>query len=335
MIVMPGQLFSRANFYHQLAQLIAAGVGVTNALQQICNRPPAFSFRKPLQKTLGELAQGKPLSQSLRDADWLPDFDLTLIEASERSGRLDSCFRALANYYTERANIARQLISQMLYPAFLIHFAAVIFYVILPWAGSQFNASIPILFVRAALRLLPIYLIVTLIVVGSQSKHGERWRSFLERVLHPIPMLGAARRSLALSRLSMALEALISAGVNVIEAWNSAASSSNSPALKRIVATWKEALASGATPAELVNASRYFPPTFANLYQTGEVSGKLDETLQRLYVFYQEDSSYKIKLVVRAVCFAVYMGTVLMVAIKIIGFYAGYFNQVSNAINGF
>src|ERR1700722_8361891 len=261
MIVSPGQLLRLADFYHQLAQLTAAGIGITNALQQICHHPPAFSFRKPLQKTLGELEQGKPLSQSLRDAEWLPDFDLTLIEAGERSGRLDSCFRALANYYTERGNMARQLFSQMLYPAFLIHFAALVFYIVLPWAGSQFNASIPILFVRAALELLPVYLIVILIVIGSQSKHGESWRYFLERVLHPIPMLGAARRSQALSRLSMALEALISAGVNVIEAWNSAAPASNSPALKRIVATWKEPLASGATPAELVNASRYFPPT--------------------------------------------------------------------------
>ena len=89
MIVMPGQLFSRADFYHQLAQLIAAGVGVTNALQQICHHPPAFSFRKPLQKTIlaliSHLQEGHTaFSDSMRDADWLPDFDLTLIEAGER-----------------------------------------------------------------------------------------------------------------------------------------------------------------------------------------------------------------------------------------------------------
>jgi type II secretory pathway component PulF len=318
-----------------LAQLVAAGVGVTNALQQICRHPPGFSFRKPLQKTLDELAQGKPLSQSLRDADWLPDFDLMMIEAGERSGRIDSCFRALANFYTERGNIARQLISQMFYPAFLIHFAMLVFYVILPWAGSQFNASIPALCVFAALRLLPFYLVVILIIVGNQSEHSEGWRSFVERVLHPVPVLGSARRSLALSRLSMALEALISAGVNIVEAWNFAAKASNSPTLKCIVGKWKTPLESGATPAELVNASRYFPATFANLYLTGETTGKLDETLQRLHIFYQEESSYKIKLVVRAVCFAVYLGAVLMVAIKIIEFYAGYFNQVSNAANGF
>ena len=335
MIVTPGQLFRRADFYHQLTQLTTAGVGVTNALQQICHHPPGHSFRKPLQQTLGELAQGKPLSQSLRDADWLPDFDLTLIEAGERSGSLDSCFRNLANYYTERGNIARQILTQMLYPAFLIHFAALIFYIVLPWAGSQFNASIPMLLFSVILRLLPIYAVVALIIIGSQSKNGEGWRSFLEGILHPVPVLGSARRAQALSRLSMALEALISAGVNIVEAWNIASRAGNSPALKRVVATWKSPLESGSTPAELVNNSRYFPATFANLYQTGEATGKLDETLQRLHAYYQEESSYKIKMVVRAACMAVYLGAMILIAIKIIGFYSGYFNQVSNVINGF
>jgi type II secretory pathway component PulF len=31
------------------------------------------------------------------------------------------------------------------------------------------------------------------------------------------------------------------------------------------------------TPADLVNQTRYFPELFANLYHTGEMSGKLDE----------------------------------------------------------
>ncbi|HEU6449606.1 MAG TPA: type II secretion system F family protein [Verrucomicrobiae bacterium] len=336
MIVTPGQLFRRADFYHQLGQLVTAGVPITNALQQISHRPPGFSYRKPLQQTLVELAQGKPFSQSLRDADWLPDFDLTLIDAGERSGRLDACFRTLANYYTERGNIARQIVSQMLYPAFLIHFAALVFYIVLPWARSQFNASILMLFAVVAVKiLLPIYLVIAFIIVASQSKRGEGWRSFLERILHPVPVLGTARRSLALSRLSMALEALISAGVSVTEAWKFAAAASNSPALKRVVTTWKPQLESGLTPAELVNASRYFPTIFANLYQTGEVTGKLDETLQRMHVYFQEDSSHKIKLVVRAVCMAVYLAAVLLIAMKIIGFYTGYFHQVSNVINGF
>src|SRR6185437_5063306 len=214
MIITPGQLYRRGDFYHQLGQLTAAGIGITNALEQICRHPPSHSFRKPLQLTLNELAQGKTFSKSLRDANWLPDFDLTLIDAGERSGRLDACFRSLADYYNQRAGIARQIISKLIYPAFLIHFAVFVFFIVLPFAFSQFNASLPALFIRAALILSPVYIITALVIYAGQSKHGEKWRALIETALNPVPILGAARRSLALSRLTMALEALISAGVN-------------------------------------------------------------------------------------------------------------------------
>jgi type II secretory pathway component PulF len=72
---------------------------------------------------------------------------------------------------------------------------------------------------KAALILSPLYLVTILLIYASQSKHGEAWRARIESVSNFIPILGAARRFLALARLAAALEALISAGVNIVEAW--------------------------------------------------------------------------------------------------------------------
>lgn len=329
-IITPRQFTQRAEFYHQLAQLTAAGLGVTNALEQINRHPPGHSFRKPLQTFLAELAQGKTLSDSLRCANWLPDFDLTLIEAGERSGRLDSCFRILADYYNERARLVKQILAQLAYPVFLIHFAAFVFWVVLPYASSQFNASILWLFVKAALKLSPIYIVTVLIIFASQSKHGEKWRAFMETILNPVPVLGSARRSLALSRLSLSLEALISAGVNIVEAWNFAAVASNSSALRHTIEKWKLQLEAGRTPAELVKASSLFPESFASLYGSGEISGKLDETLRRLHIFYQEDGSHKLQLLAQWVPRGIYIIVALVIAYKIVTFYSHYFSQAVN-----
>ena len=59
MIVTPGQFTQRAEFYHQLAQLTAAGIGVVQALEQIKRHPPASSFRAPLLDELADEYQGK------------------------------------------------------------------------------------------------------------------------------------------------------------------------------------------------------------------------------------------------------------------------------------
>src|SRR6267378_374344 len=95
----PGQLARRAEFYHQLAQLTSAGLGVMPALDQLEKHPPAPSYRVKIHRALQHLNQGFNLTESMRRVgQWLPEFDLALLEAGEHSGRLDACFKILANY---------------------------------------------------------------------------------------------------------------------------------------------------------------------------------------------------------------------------------------------
>ena len=98
--------------------------------------------------------------------------------------------------------------------------------------------------------LVPLYALVALLIYAAQSHHGETWRGWVESILRPIPVLGTARHYLALSRLAGALEALLSAGVTIIEAWELAANASGSPALRRAVVGWRPLVHGGQTPAE-------------------------------------------------------------------------------------
>jgi type IV pilus assembly protein PilC len=329
-IVSPRQFTQRAEFYHQLAQLTAAGIGIVQALEKIRLHPPARSFREPLQRILDELIKGRTVAESLRHFSWLPEFDIALIEAGEISGRLDACFRLLADYYNDRARVAKQVISQLIYPVGLLHFAAFVFLIVLPYAHSQFNASLTWLCVKAALALAPLYLITIFLIYATQSKHGEKWRARIESFASPIPILGTARRFLALARLAAALESLISAGVNIVEAWDLAATASGSPALRRAVEKWKPQIAAGLTPAEVLNECPKFPEMFANLYATGEVSGQLDDALRRLYSYYNEEGTRKLHAFAQWTPRLVYLIVAGIIAYKVVMFYTGYFQQVND-----
>ena len=335
LIISPRQFVQRAELYHQLGQLMSAGIPIVRALEQIERRPPASAYHQPLQRLLNEIAQGATLAGSLRRLDWLPEFDLALIGAGEQSGRLDACFRLLADYYNDRARVIRQVISQLIYPVGLIHLAAFVFLIILPFAASQFNASLPLLFAKAVLILSPLYGAVALMIYATQSKHGENWRAWIEAFWRLVPILGKARHDLALSRLAAALESLISAGVNIFEAWDLAATASGSPALRRAVAAWKPQVVAGQMPSEAVNLCPLFPETFANLYASGEVSGKLDETLRRLNRLYNEDGTRKLNAFATWTPRLVYLLVALMIGYKVVQFWSGYFNQISTITNGF
>jgi type II secretory pathway component PulF len=335
-IVTPRQFSQRSEFYHQLAQLAAAGIGLLPALEQIKRNPPGSSYREPIQRLLDELAQGRTFAGSLQQLDgWLPEFDIALIDAGERSGRLDACFRLLADYYNDRARITKQMITQLLYPIGLVHFAALVFLVVLPFAKSQFSASIPLLLVKAALALAPLYLATACVIYATQSRHGQKWRALIEACVRRIPILGTARHYLAIARFAAALEALISAGVNIIQAFDLAGNASGSLALRRAVADMKPGVVAGRTPAEALREHSVFPVLFTNLYTSGEVSGKLDETLKRLYAHYQEEGSHKLQMFAQWMPRLIYMLVAVMVAYNVIKFWTGYFNQISTISGGF
>jgi len=328
LILTPGQLTQRAEFYYQLSQLTSAGVGLPGALEQLRRSPPARSYRRPIEQLLHELASGYTLSESLRRlGSWLPEFDVSLLHAGEHSGRLDACFRLLADYYTDRSRLARQVMGDMAYPAFLFHFAVFVlpfaaFFTTGNWlayAGQTFGI------------LLPHYAFVLLVIYASQSRHGERWRSGMELLFNRIPVLGKARRYLALARLSASLEALLSAGVSIIEAWELAANASGSPALRRLVVGWRPLVDAGQTPAEVVRTSSRFPELFTNQYTTGEVSGKLDDTLRRLHLYYQSEGSRKLHALAQWPPRAVYLCVMLLIAYKVVQFWTGYFKAVGDA----
>jgi type II secretory pathway component PulF len=180
--------------------------------------------------------------------------------------------------------------------------------------------------------LVPVYVVVAAILFASQAKHGENWRAFIEALTRWIPFLGPARRALALSRLAAALEALINAGMPIIEGWELAATASGSPALRRAVLSWRPQIEAGTTPAEALCNSKEFPELFANMYNTGEVSGKLDDSLLRLQRYYQEQGTRQLKTFSQWLPKIIYFGIMLMIAYRIVSFYTGYYKNIGDVI---
>lgn len=321
-IVTPRQLDQRAELFHQLSQLTSAGIGIIPALEQIKRSPPSRSYREPLQRLLAELAGGATVADALQRLGWLPAFDLALIEAGERSGRIDACLRLLANYYNERARLIRQTIADLMYPVFVFHLAIFVSTLL------EFLWSGPWLLVLSG-GLVPLYVATVFLIYAGQDQRHEAWRTKVESVVRFIPVLGTARHYLALARLAAALEALISAGVNIFEAWELAATASGSPALRRAVADWRPKVTAGQMPSEAVRACRLFPETFASFYASGEVSGKLDESLRHLDRLYNEEGSRKLHLVSRWVPRFIYFMVALFVGYIVIRFWTNYFDQIN------
>ena len=328
LILSPRQLSQRGELYHQLGQLTAAGLGVMKAVDLLGRNPPAHSYRKPLQELGRHLSQGETFTGAVeRLGRWAPAFDISLIQAGEHSGRLDAVFKMLGTYYTDRAKLLRQALSDLAYPVFVFHVAVFVF----PFINYFKNSDLTAFLLGTLGVLIPVYVAVFLLIYAGQARRAGAWRSALETFLRPFPLLGSTRQCFSLARLAAALEALLNAGVTVIEAWDLAAAASGSPALQREVAAWRPAVVAGLTPSEAVSASRRFPELFANLYHSGEISGKLDDSLHRLYEHYQDEGMHKLRALTKWVPQILYLGVAVMVGYKVISFYTGYFDMINKA----
>lgn len=329
LIVTPRDLERRANFYHQLSQLLDAGIGLIQGLQLQRRHPPGPSYHAPLTRISSALEQGSTFAQALEtEKGWVPLFDTALLQAGEVSGRLPACLTLLAKFYEQRASLMRSLISDLTYPALLLHMAILLG----PFPDLVLTGNIGAYLRNTLSILVPFYVALFLLLSALQGRRGERWRKVVDRILGRVPILNSARKSLALARLSAALEALINAGVNIVEAWPMAAAASGSPLLAEDVETWQPELGAGRTPAELLAGSRQFPDVFSNLYRTGEISGRLDEALARLHAYYLEEGTRTMRSLARWLPKVVYLAIAALVAYRVVSFYVGYFGQIGDLL---
>jgi len=327
LIVTPKRLSQLSEFYDQLAGMLTAGLGLIQSLETIQASPPDRSFRLRLAGIINRLQQGYVLSEALKATPgWIPTLDIALIQAGEQSGTLDSSFRLLAGYYRERAQLARSALADLAYPLFLVHLAVLVFppglLTVAVWQGEWRT----FIWSKVA-TLAALYALVFLLVLASQGRWGARVRNWQELLLRLVPLVGAARRALALARLSSALRALLNAGVSIIQAWDLAASASGSPAIARAVAAFLPRVVGGERPGDLLDQHPVFPPMFVSLYKTGEMSGKTDGTLSQLQEHYRNEGTRKMKAAAEWLPRLVYVIILLALAYFIVGFWMNYYGE--------
>jgi len=338
MIITPAQLNRRAELYHQLGAMIAAGVPLIQALEMAGNNAALRASRKTISALVAHLKDGLTFHDSMvRVHGWMPDFDVALLSAGEHSGRLDSTFKQLGTYYAMHAEIIRQTIYGMIRTVLTLHVLILVFPIrlltmfVLGIMNSNYGQCLPFIIEKITLFGL-FYGIAFFLFFACQGNRGENWRSIIESISQIIPIYRTAHKYLALSRLSAALESLISSGVSIVKSWPLAAAASGSPHVKRVVSTWEAPLETGSTPAELVKQTRYFPDMFANLYHTGEISGKLDESLMRLQVYFRDEGFRALQMFTKVLNGTIYGLVAIIVAYNVVSFWVGYFNA---AMNGF
>ncbi len=315
-------------FYTEIAKLLEAGFGIREAGRAMLDTSLPARQAELLREMDRDLEAGKSITDAFsRDRSSIGDLERGIIAAGERGGRMAQAFQHLADYFGMLAAARRDALQSMIYPAVLLHLG--IFVAVVPGAmlsGEKGSSSI---LLQLAVTLLVFYGLCFLAWLGLKAllKAAET-NPGTDTALNRIPVIGKARRSMAMARFTKVYHTCLLAGLPMRETVETAADASRSGRIRQAGRVMAEALKEGGALGPHFVSSGAFPPAFARSYATAEEAGGLDKDLARWSTVYQEDAARGIKAVAVAVPKVLYGLVMAFVVWKILSFWSGYYGML-------
>jgi general secretion pathway protein F len=281
----------------QMATLLDSGLTLEQALVALIEEAEAPATREVLAGVKAEVMAGASLAAALGSYERsFPEFYLALVHGGEESGALPTVLQHLADYLDARQALRQKTGLALLYPVLvavvaLAIVAGLLVYVV-PQVVQVFKQSrqaLPLLtraliglsdFLRAAWPLL------LLAGIGLAAlAHFALGRAALRRRWHALllglPWLGSLLRGVDTSRFASTLAILVAGGVPLLGALASAARVMGNTVMREAVERAIARVREGVSLARALGEARAFPPLLVHLVASGELSGKLEQMLER------------------------------------------------------
>jgi len=300
--------------YHKLSLLLRAGVPVLQSFRNAAETSRGKT-RRALSVVANSVSRGDSLIEAMsRHPKVFMPLDVILVEAGETSGNLSEVLEFLSRWYDFRNRLRRAIVSGMVFPLFLIHFAAVVgpapSFVLKQYTLAQY-------YMRAAVILALLY-VPTIIILGIlhlSPKTGPT-RLMLDTLALRIPLLGLAIRNLALSRFCRAFIMLYKAGIPIIECVEVAAGVTGNAVITRMVKSGADSGRAGNSIS--AGFSKKLPPDLLSIWQVGEETGRLDEAIEPIADEFAEVSELLFKELAKWMPRLVYFGICIIMAFQVV-----------------
>jgi type IV pilus assembly protein PilC len=294
-------------FIRQFATMIDAGLPLVQCLDILSQQGENKAFNRILKDIKGNVEQGATFSESLRKHPKVFDeLFVNLVAAGEMGGILDTILQRLAIYIEKRVKLKRQVRSALVYPTAVMIIAGVVLGVLLTFVIPSFQVMFrdfggedelpgPTQFVinlsNGFVNNLP-YIIIGIVAISAAVSYSYRQpagKAFWHRLLLTVPILGPVMRKIAVSRFTRTLGTLLSSGVPILDALEIVAKASGNVVVEKAINDTANRIREGRTMAEPLMETKVFPPMVVQMIGVGEQTGALDQMLNKIADFYEEE----------------------------------------------
>jgi type IV pilus assembly protein PilC len=229
---------------------------------------------------------------------------VNMVEAGEAGGILDLILNRLAVYLEKADALQRKIKSAMTYPMVVCFVAlgATVFMLmfIIPTFAKMFQdfgGELPtptkvVMGLSTFLRTSWYFLVggaVAAVIAFKRFYATTVGKRKVDGFLLKLPALGVVIRKGAVARFTRTLGTLISSGVPILNGLEITAKTSGNQVIEDSVMDTRESISQGNTISEPLKKSGVFPPMVTSMIAVGEQTGALDEMLEKIANFYDDE----------------------------------------------
>ena len=292
-------------FTRQFATMVNSGLPLVQALDILAQQSENKILSDVTRQVVYDVESGNTLADALdKHRNAFSQLYVNMVSAGEAGGILDTIMLRLAAFLEKNDAIVRKVKGAMVYPAVIFSVAAISILVLLIFVIPTFQQ----MFASVNLELpLP-----TRIVIGmSDFLQGFWWligggavaaffairsyygtdggRLVIDRLLLGFPVLGDLLRKSAVSRFTRTLGTLLASGVSILDGLEITARTAGNRVIHDAVMESRGSIAGGDTIAGPLQRSGVFPPMVTSMIAVGEATGGLDEMLNKIADFYDDE----------------------------------------------
>jgi type IV pilus assembly protein PilC len=292
-------------FNQELATLLKAGMPLVQSLELLKQRVDSPVFKRVLEDVHERVRSGSAMSDAFAaHGSLLPSIYTASLLAGERSGSLDAVLRRFVEYSKTIAAVKRKTVSALVYPVILISLAFILVSIIVlkvvPAFSDfyqSFGAELPLvtrIIVRISdvVRAQFILIVLTLIavVVGFVlwiRRPGQQAR--FDSMLLRIPIVGEMASKFATSQMARTMATLLSGGLPLVNALDISTKSIGNQRIAHELEIVAVHVREGESFARALEARGVFPEVAVKLAEVGESTGALQDMLNTVADFYDEE----------------------------------------------
>jgi type IV pilus assembly protein PilC len=318
-------------FNQELATLLKAGMPLVQSLDILRQRVKNPTFKAVLDAIHEKVRSGTALSDAFAEhGDLFPPVYAASLMAGERSGNLDSVIRRYVSYEKIISAVRRRTISALIYPVVLVVLMTLLIGVIVLKVVpaftefyATFDRELP-LSTRTIMGISDIVVgnlwTVLLVLVGVVLL-ARAWvlkqRAHFHRVVLGLPWIGPTMQKFATSQLARTLATLLGGGIPLVNALEIASRSMTNRHLAREIDEVGRRVREGEGFGRALLARGVFPDVAVKMVEVGEQTGALQEMLNSLSDFYDEEIETEVGRYITLVepILLVVMGVVIAVVV--------------------